>query len=136
MGKWLKEKFYWSGSYIILKESYGITAICAFIALRHMPVETTGEKLMTACTYLGLAQLVLVPVWTVWILLKYKDKLGEESYKKKFHAWSDGLNENMGSKVIIWPVLFFVRRALLAATVLYVDHLFAQIFLLTAQGVV
>ena len=120
----MKERFFWSGTYTILKESYGIVAICAFIAMKYIPTDTVGEKLMTALAFVGVAQLILMPVWTFYVLYKYRNMLGEKSFKKKYGAWNEELREDLGAKVTLWPMLFFIRRVLLAVTILYVNHIF------------
>ena len=75
VGNYLKKNWQWSGTYKVLHANYGMVSICTLIGFGNLEWEGAGQIICSACSFVGLALLILMPIWTVYVLLKHQDRV-------------------------------------------------------------
>jgi hypothetical protein len=104
---------------VTIIESYQVLVMCVFININFIGNSSTEETLSSSLTVLFLGISIMTPVTFATILLKNWKKLDTDVMKEKFGHLYENLNLKRGKLVILEPVTFLLRRALLAYIVIY-----------------
>ena len=85
-----------------------------------------------------LSVLVAFPLSISYLLSKYKGRLQQKIYKNKYGTIYDGIRHDIiASDLVTYIAYYFVRRIVLAVTVVLLDHvLVIQFFIFVSSSIV
>jgi len=120
----LKKQLFWNGAILFLQEAYLDILICVLINIRAIkqPWVTWTVGLSAFLTVILLASSIFLPLFILFYLRRNFTELGKHAMKERFESAYEMINLKQGPNAILWAVLFFFRRALLAFTVVFSEY--------------
>jgi len=131
--------FRWNSTIRVLMENYGLISLVSMLGLRHLEWSTPGSQINSALACASPLYMIGVPAWAAYHFYRNFDRLGEPGQLEMYGSFYEELH--LGSKkwfaFVATPLFFFVRRIILAATIVFFDQrFFNQIFPLLALSIV
>ena len=140
LSKKIEAKLYWNATIQVIKESYAIALMCCFINLTAFYWVTIGECISSLLTILILVVGGFFPLILAWLILVNYDLLEHPNVKNiigvaysgmRMHNENDPLKPAVMKKIsekkskkrksqfIFFSIFFYLRRIILALTVIY-----------------
>lgn len=118
----------------IVTESYSYMAVCCIINLTHVTFKSPGEIVQTLICFLALLTLIGFPIIMTWYAKKTIQS-SEKQEQEKIFNYLEELSLRKGASVLMFPFFFLLRRLLIAASVVMLNHLFAQFFVMASLNI-
>ena len=118
--KKLKRKLVWSYLISMIKESSAMIAICVCINLKAIKWTSFGDYVHNFFAISFLVLIVIFPSFTIWYVSLQDPE--DKKIKRRFGTLYMDLNLKNGISVLYWPLLYILRRLLLATTIIFVEQ--------------
>ena len=116
----LQRKLYCNGVYVVVRESFQMVALCAFLSFFYQfSLGSKGLMTQNITAIVSFVFYICVPsiVFTT-VLCKYH-MLENTQFQARFGSSYADLNTNVGKRVLIQPIYFFLRRLYLSYLVMF-----------------
>lgn len=133
----LRNNIIWGSLITLINETYAIIVLSVLINLQIVSFETHGLAWMSTLCIIFMILAITVPaimMGKLWFNVKH---LEEPRFKRDYGKLYEELNPQAGTKILLQPSFFLLRRLLLALAVSSVGQtLIWQIYLMTAQIII
>ena len=132
----LRQMLFYNWIITAIFEGYIIVSISCIIQAPLLSFDGSfGIKVHSIVCLVFMASFQTMPYWFLIRLSRFVERLEEDDIKERYGAIYDGLELSRGSKVLLWPCFFLIRRLMLALTLIYVSQLPCQFILVFAQSI-
>lgn len=113
----LYTSLFWSQQITLLNESFSMICMCAFINVLHITFDSKCETINSILAITFMILCCTLPIIICVFLLARLPYLGTDPMKRKFGAFTEGLNLEQGRLILLTPINFLLRRFLITASV-------------------
>jgi len=115
----VQNKIYWNLILRICIEGYLDFSITAPLNLGKLMWNTPSDYFSSICSMVAVAIVILFPFGVIAILYRYRKKLTDEEFHKKFGAIMEGIDPKNKIAALTYTVFFCFRRLVFAGVLIY-----------------
>ena len=114
---------FWHWPITYLRDSYVVIMICCWYNVKYSAWHNKPAAFNTVIAITLLTILAVYPLLLQLYLCNRKAMLGTKAFKRKYGSAYEGLSHK-GHKFVLYPLLFYYRRLVVALSVIYFPHNF------------